>query len=143
MKNKLIQNKSGITIIEILISITVLSIGILGLIQAFPHAISTQRYIELSAIASHLSQEKLEELASLGYDEILVGVIEDQEAITIDQESALYHFKRSTVVSLVDENMQQSAQDIGLKKIISTIQWPKLMSNNANSASLTTIVSKR
>jgi len=140
--NKLISNKDGITLIEILITISVLSIGILGPLQAFPYAMKAQRTIELQTIGNHLAQEKFEELFSLSYDQISVGVIEDNQRASSDQSNPLYHFTRTTIIELVDENMLQSQSDIGFKKITTTVYWPKPLDNENNNISLITLISK-
>ena len=142
-KNKIQRNAAGIGLIEIMISITVLSIGILGLLQAFPQATSTQRTIENQTIANQLAQEKIENFSAIAYENITVGAIENAVRISSDPSSEYYRFKRTVIVELVDQNMQASAADIGLKKITVKIEWPRPLSANNDFASIITLASKR
>jgi len=137
------KNQKGISLIEVLISISVLSIGILGLLQAFPHGTSIERDIELTTIGHHLAQSKIEELISLNYSEILTGLIEDNVRVDLDPNSIFYNFKRSTYVTLVDENIQTTETDIGMKKVLVTIYWPSNFGGADRSTSITTLLSSR
>ncbi|MBU2575553.1 prepilin-type N-terminal cleavage/methylation domain-containing protein [Patescibacteria group bacterium] len=143
MQNKILKNNQGMSLIEVVISITVLIIGIIGLLQAFPKGISVQHSIELETIANHLAQEKIENISALAYEDITAGTIENQVPMGADPSSEFYKFKRTTIVELVDQNLAQSAQDIGLKKITITVEWPKPLSDEADFASIITLVSER
>ena len=143
MFNQIKKNNKGISLIEIIISISILSIGILGLLQAFPRGVATQRIIELESIGNHLAQEKLEEFASFAYDDILVGTLENQIRMSVDQADPFYDYKRTTVVALVDQNLAPSGSDVGLKKITITLTWPRPLSTTDASQTLVTLVSKR
>ena len=139
-KNK---NISGIGLIEVLVSISILGVGILGLLQAFPHGTSIERDIELTTIGHHLAQSKIEEIISLSYSEVLTGLNEDDIRIDSDPNSDFYHFKRSTYVTLVDENIQTTQTDIGMKKVTTTISWPSNFGGSDRSTSITTLISSR
>jgi type II secretory pathway pseudopilin PulG len=140
---KQLKNKHGIGLIEIIISISVLAIGILGLLQAFPRAAAVQRTIELETIGNQLAQEKLELLAAVAYEDISVGTIENQVRVETDSTHPLYDFTRTTVVELLDQNMLPSGPDVGIKKITITIGWPRPLNSAASTSELITIVSER
>ena len=137
------KNPKGISLIEVMISIVVLSVGILGLLQAFPHGTSIEKDIELTTIGHHLAQSKIEEIISLNYAEVLTGLIEDNVQVDASPISNFYDFKRSTYVTLVDENIQTSETDIGMKKVLVTIFWPSTFKGSDRSTSITTLISKR
>jgi len=142
MLNK-IKNNKGITLIEIIISVTILAVGILGLFQAFPRGISIQHSIELETIANHLAQEKIENIVAIAYENIDVGIIENQVALSEDPSNEFYKFKRTTTVELVDGNLAPSLNDLGLKKITTTVEWPKFLNNGTDSMSIITLISQR
>ncbi|MAG28686.1 hypothetical protein CL632_00870 [bacterium] len=143
MFSQIKNNKQGISLIEIIISISVLAIGILGLLQAFPRGVATQRTIELETIGNHLAQEKFEEFAALTYEDIATGTLENQVRMSSDQGDPFYHFKRTTVVELVDQDMIVTGGDIGLKKITVTLSWPRPLNGATDSLTMVTLVSKR
>ena len=142
-QNKSFKNKSGVGLIEIIISISILSIGILGLLQAFPRGTKAMRALELETIANHLAQERIEEFAADSYDDIAVGILESQVRVESDTSSPFYRFKRSVVVGFVDEDLIVSAEDIGLKKINVTIEWQRPLDGADDSASLITLISEK
>ncbi len=137
------KNKSGIGLIEVIISISVLGIGILGLLQAFPRGTSVERDIELTTIGHHLAQEKIEEIVSLNYGEIAIGIIENQVRVDTDPTSDFYDFLRTTEVWLLDQNLIVSGSDIGLKKIRVTIEWISVFGGPNRDTSITTMISEK
>lgn len=139
MKN----NTAGVGLIEIILSISILAIGILGIIRAFPQGIATTKHLEYAATASQLGQAKLEALSSEPYDSLAPGTVENQVRVSNDPASPFYNFFRTTVVSLVDQNLGPNGIDIGLKKISLTIGWPAVFGGGQKQISLTTLVSKR
>lgn len=139
MKN----NPAGIGLIEIMLSVTILAIGILGILQAFPQGVATEKHLEYAAIASQLGQAKLEQLASQPYDSLTPGTLESQVHISSDPASSFYPFLRTTAVALLDQNLAPSGADVGLKKISITIFWPAVFGGGQKQISLTTLISKR
>ncbi len=137
------RQPQGVGLIEIMISVTVLAIGLLGLLRAFPQGIAVEKSLEYATIGSQLAQAKLEEYAATPYDEIGTGLIENQVRVNTDSSSILYHFLRTTTVSLVDSNLSVSGTDIGLKKVTITIAWPSTFGGSNRSTSVTTLVSER
>jgi len=125
-----------------MISISVLAIGILGLLQAFPQGTSAGRVVQLGLTANQLAQEKLESFQALAYEDISVGIIETNVRADTDVVSPFYDFLRTTTVTLVDQNMQDTQTDVGLKKITVTVSWPYPISGGASSNTLITIRSK-
>lgn len=136
------RDKQGLGLLEIIIATAILAVGILGIIRAFPQGLATSREQETLVIAGQLSQAKLEEMAGLSYAEITVGSVEDRVQVTADSGDPLYKFLRSAAVALVDQNLNESQTDIGLKKITVTVFWPSVFGTE-KSQSVTTLVSER
>ena len=141
-RNKSSQRQSGISLIEIVLTTAILSVGILGLIRAFPQGIATTHEQELIVIAGQLAQAKLEEIASLSYAEIIVGDSENKAHVVADSQDKLYLFTRTTTVELVDADLNPTGADIGLKKITITVFWPSVFGTE-KSQNVTTLISQR
>ncbi len=77
--------KLGFTIVEALIAVTVLSIGLVSVIQIFPGVISLNSRSEHLTISSHLTEMKLEEYLSTPYNSISIG-IQPEEPTTYTEE---------------------------------------------------------
>jgi len=141
--NRLLSSQSGITIIEVIISVSLLAVGILGLLQAFPTGIEASKNVEFATIADQFAQAKIEELVNANYDALVPGILEDQVHVKNDPADPFYKFLRSSAVELVDSSLNASAIDIGLKKIIVTIYWPSILGGSNRSVQLTQLKSKR
>lgn len=139
----ILNNKQGITLIEIMISITLLAVGILGVIQAFPRGLSAEKDIELITIAEQLAQAKLEQLVAANYGEIPAGALENGVRVSSNPSSPLYDFLRTTAITLVDSNLADSGADIGLKKIVVSIQRPAIFGNTNRFTTITSLKAKR
>ncbi|MDY6863534.1 MAG: type IV pilus modification protein PilV [Thermodesulfobacteriota bacterium] len=65
--NKILKGSKGFTLLEVLIALTILSIGLLGMAQMQIIAIRSNSYAFRFSEASAIVQDKLEELKSLDY----------------------------------------------------------------------------
>ncbi len=76
--NKLIKdNRDGFTLIEIMIAVTVLAIGILGIAKMQLGAVRGNSYARGLTEASTLAQNKMEELMFLAYDDPALDDVPD------------------------------------------------------------------
>lgn len=66
------SSESGITLIEILVAVTILSVGVLGLISAFGAIARSVQTSKSKAVATNLAQEKIESLKNIAYFRLLV-----------------------------------------------------------------------
>ncbi len=139
----ILNNKTGITLIEIMISITLLAVGILGVIQAFPRGLAAEKDIELITIAEQLAQAKIEQLTATNYDEIAPGALESAVHVSSNPASPLYDFLRSSTITLVDSNLNSSVTDMGLKTISVSISRPGVLGNPSQTTTITALKAKR
>jgi len=142
-KINLSLNNYGLSLIEIMVSLMILTVAFLGLIQAFPFSQAINKTAENATKASYLAQDKIEQLQSLGYSGIVVGTIEAKQRLSADPSSYLYYFQRQTEVSYVDGDLQTAVSDTGMKKISTTIYYTNSISKTEKSYNITTLVSKR
>lgn len=143
MNYKKIYNQQGFSLIEIMVAILILTVTFISLMYSFPFGLSITKGAENATIASYLAQDKIEELHSLGYDNIGVGTIEIKHQLSADPSSYLYSFQRKTVVDYVDGDLQTSVSDLGLKRISATIYYINAVSKTEKSYNMTTLISQR
>lgn len=90
------QNK-GITLIETVIAVSVLALGIIGVLQAFPLGAHLAKTAQMSTIATELGQAKIEQELSRSYNDVpMADTVEDYGSI-----SEFLSFKRITQINCV------------------------------------------
>ncbi|MEA1963477.1 MAG: hypothetical protein U9M94_04565 [Patescibacteria group bacterium] len=141
--NILKNNQAGISLLELSIAIAILITSLLPLTQAFPYSSSIINSAKNDTTASYLAQEKIEEIISLGYENIGIDTIEARHSLGTATSSYLYIFERETVVNYVDADLQNSLTDTGLKKISATIYYNDKISNNEKTFTISTLLVAR
>ena len=136
------RRPKGLSLIEVMVSFSILILVFVALAQTFPIALTINKTSENSTKASYLAQIKLEELNSLGYDNILTGTIEAKHSLSDDPADYLYYFQRQTEVSYVDGNLAASLSDTGLKKILVTIYYTNALFKTEKNYSTATLISQ-
>ena len=63
----------GFTLVELLVAIFVLTVGIAGVLAIFPIGTKIEKTNQMSAIATQLAQEKMEDIISASYNELNVA----------------------------------------------------------------------
>ena len=63
----LFKNQEGFTLVELLVSIVILAIGIIGIMSLFPQSYSHIGNAGRLSIMNHIGQKKLDELKTLNY----------------------------------------------------------------------------
>ncbi len=140
---KSINNKRGITMIEAVLAVAVLTIGILGIIKLFPLALKISKNAEQETVAADLAQAKIEELFSLGYESIGTSTIEARHRLATSTQNPFYNYERQTVVTTVDSNLNTSTADLGLKKITVTVFYHLPTINTSSSLPVTILISQK
>ncbi|MBU0647148.1 prepilin-type N-terminal cleavage/methylation domain-containing protein [Patescibacteria group bacterium] len=143
LKNNFNNNNNGFSLIEIMIAFLILVIAFIGLIQAFPFSQIMIKTAENSSKASYLAQDKIEQLLSLGYDNVSIGTIETKQRLATSSTDYLYYFQRQTTVDYLDGNLQVSASSTGMKKISTTVYYTNNISKTEKSYNISTIISQR
>lgn len=138
-----VLNQKGLSMIEILVSFSILIIAFVSLSQAFPMGLSINKSAENSTVAYYLAQEKVEELMSTDYDSLNVGTIEAKQRLSLDQGNYLYNFQRKTDVIYVDGDMLDSLSDLGLKKISTIVYFNDAITKKEKAYTVNTVVGKK
>ena len=143
---KVCNKKDGFTLIEILIAISILAIGIVGALQAFPLGGHIAKSGQMSSIATWLGQEKIEEIASKTYNEILVGAATESYG-TI---SYFPSFKRMVTISCLNPDLEEVVCNYDfekdpnpIKKIEIAVFWKSPLSTSESNIKLATLFSKK
>ena len=120
------MRKPGFTFVELLLALTLFSVGFVGLLRVFP---LNRRYLAQSASqtqAIFLAQEELEKVRADSYVNLTVmpAYYEPLENVGSSSSADPFNaYQRQTVVTLVDSAGGASATDIGLKKVQVTVSW--------------------
>ena len=117
------MRKPGFTFLELLIALSLFSVGMISVLQVFP--INRRLLVQTTGTsqAAFLAQEQLELLRSTAYASLTVGTYQARASIVDDEDSPLHQFERQTVVNYINDSYQVSNSDLRLKRILLTIYW--------------------
>ena len=136
------SNHRGFSLIEALVATALLGLGLMAVVSAFPFAMRANKGSEFSSLASAYARTKLEELLTTSYDELVAGTIEPRTRLAGSPSDPLYALERESAVTLVDSNLNNSAADVGLKKLTVTVYWPNRQ-GGSNSLTPTSLSSQK
>jgi prepilin-type N-terminal cleavage/methylation domain-containing protein len=117
------RHQKGFTFLELLIAVTLFSVGMISVLQIFP---VNRRLLAQSTQASqavYLAQEQVEYIRTLDYPTLTTGTFEAKAYLSTTGSAAFGQYQRDTVVSLIDSNRASTVTDVGLKKVVVTIYW--------------------
>jgi len=106
------------TLIEVMVSLAVLTIGILGVLQAFPVAVMKEGIAKNNSTASYLAQGQIETFLSYSYDDAAL-------AVGTTTTSTASNYQIQTNISYVDplNGLNSTTTDLGIKKIKVKVFW--------------------
>lgn len=136
------NSQLGFTMIELAVSIMILSVSFFALWQALPFSLKIIKTSENTTKASYLAQAKLEEIRSLGYDNCGLGTIEPKQRLG-SSTSYLYNFQRETNIDYIDTDFATSTTDTGMKLVNIKIYHINSLSKNENTYEINTLITKR
>jgi len=122
-KSKNLYQEKAFTLVEVLVAAAIMALALTAVSQTFSMGMELSHNAEKETMALALAQEKLEETLSLGYDNIPVGESE-RERFSEDLENHFYAFENQVEVSYMNENLEESISNTGLKKIKVNVFWP-------------------
>lgn len=115
--------KKAFTFIELLIAVSLFTVGMLSVLQIFPANRKLLNQSAQTTQAAGLAEEQMENIQTVAYSDLTVGSYEPQERLSDSPSSVFYQFQRSTTVSLIDTSYATTNTDTGLKKVIVTVNW--------------------
>ncbi len=123
------RNEKGFTLLEILIAITVLSIGLLGMAGLTTNIIHGNMLSKKVTTATTLGQDRMEHFRRLGY-----SATPTADTTTTENYNSIANFSSYKRVSFIDVNSPSA----GMKTITVTVYWK----SNAESVALKTILAQ-
>ena len=120
---KITRDSLGFTLIEIVIAISIFSIGVMAVLNLFPKGLRLSQESKELSVATNLAQEKIEEYLAKNYDEIPTGIIEAKSRVDNDPNSQFYAYQRMVESAFIDSDLNDSISDTDFKKIVVTIYW--------------------
>lgn len=113
---------NAFTMVEIIVAIAVLAIGVVGVSYFFAGSTGITRSASNTSVAANLGQGVIDEELVKSYDILSVGSGTKTQFST-DPANSFYNFSWQINISLIDQNLNSSVDDIGLKKIDVIIYW--------------------
>ncbi len=141
-KLKKYSNSNGLSLLEIVVALAIIFVAFLGLIQTFPFSLTINKTAENMTKAAFLAQAKIEQLKSLSYQDVNIGVIEAKHQLSETPDDYLYYFQRETTVNYIDNNLQDSIIDQGMKKISINVYYTNSLSKDEKIYNLTTFMNQ-
>jgi len=137
----ILKNTAGLTIIELLISIFVVSVGLMAVLEFFPLGVKIQKSAQMGTTALLLCQGKMEEVISQSYSEIVPGVYDDPYGF----DSEFKSYRRETDISYFDPNNPDitPTDDLGIKKVEVKVFWRPLLGFNEKEVKLATLIAEK
>lgn len=114
--------KKSFTLVEVLVSASILAVGLVSVLGTFSAGTKFSRHAKNGAVAAGILQEAMESAIALGYEGAAAGSGE-RIRFSSDPSSPFYMFEIQTEVSFVGEDLNNSAEDLGLKKIKAAVFW--------------------
>lgn len=139
-KNNPKKKSKAFTIIETVVAIGIFGIGVLAVVGFYATSSQAVRNARQVTTATFLAQGLLEETISESYDAMIVGA-GTKQPFSSDLNNPIYSYQKKVDVSLIDQNLNASPTDIGLKKIDAYVYWQG--SANEKQIQLSTIISQR
>lgn len=137
----------GITLIETVMAVSILALGIVGVLQAFPLGAHLAKTAQMSTIATELGQAKIEQEISRSYNDTPVAnTVENYGSI-----ADFLAFKRITQVDCVQaQDLTAVSCDYDLindpspmKEITVTVYWRSTLGIAEKNISLMVLVVKK
>lgn len=122
------MKKSGFTLVEVMVALSLFAVGMLSILQIFP---INRRYLAQSANTTQavfLAQEEIEQVRSQPYANLTIGTYETKHAVSQTAGDPLSQYQRQTTVTIINAahqsiSPQDTAHDLGLKQLDVTVYW--------------------
>lgn len=113
------SQKKGFTLVEAMVAVFILTVGISAILVIFPSGLRIVRSSKMATVATHLAQEKIEEIISQPYADISS---EAEQTLS----SPFNAYSRETEVVCFDPNgglVPNCPDDTGIKEIKVIVSW--------------------
>jgi len=130
------KKQKGMTLIEVLMAIAILSIGIIGAMQVFTFAVTKEGIAKNKSVAAYLAQGRIEELLSYSYDD-------DDMSVGTTTTSTASGYQMKTNIDYVNpaNGLSATTTDLGIKRIKVKVSWGQ--SQTEQSVDVSTLYSEK
>lgn len=170
-RGRLSRANRGFSLVEVLVAMTILSIGILGIATLTGTALKTSSYSQALTQAVHLAEDRLEALRSVPFDNLELtdnltartdllrvcagaapafnctptNTIDVQWSATDFTATGKMHFTWTYVVTYldIDGNGVANPSADGAKRVDVTVAWTDYLWHDTRNVTLTTIITRR
>ena len=108
------SNERGMSLVELMVALVIVSIGVLSVFQLFPTGMRSQSNDRLFSKGTHYAQQELERLSGMAYGDVDLALGTHPPGTP---ESITGGFQRSYVVSMLDAPLEN------VKKVDVTVTW--------------------
>ncbi|MBM2821104.1 MAG: hypothetical protein HW405_864, partial [Candidatus Berkelbacteria bacterium] len=115
-------NRRAFTLLEVMISILVLEIGLLGIAAFYASSFKVTRQARNQTIAGNLSAGLLDAEMAIAYDNLPVGP-GLKERYSTDASNPFYNWSKKIDVAFIDSNLTEQGNDTNMVKITVTVYW--------------------
>ena len=119
---KILNLKTGFTLVETLVALAIFIIAVLVVIQVFPVGLKSTIRSRDETMAINLLQSKIEDVTNQTYDDV-INVSETR--FSTDQADPYYKFQYQISVQYIKGDLTDSGTDLGLKKVTVFVFWPE------------------
>jgi prepilin-type N-terminal cleavage/methylation domain-containing protein len=120
---KITPQRRGFTFIELLVALTLFSVGMMSVLRIFPLNKKLLRTTAANTQAAFLAQEQVELIKSLPYTALTTGTYIARSQISTDTTSPLSLYEREVTVAYLNNARNTTNTDFGLKQVTITIYW--------------------
>ncbi|MFA6918593.1 MAG: type II secretion system protein [Patescibacteria group bacterium] len=140
-----IKNQKGISLIEAIVCISLVTLIIITIVKLFPIALKLGSDASRVTIATNLAQAKIEECFYNDYDNLPVSAtpLETKHRLASDPANPFYAYQRATTVEYVDSNLNHSDAETEIKKVNTTVYWQSPILNGEKKVELKILISKK
>jgi len=137
------RNQRGISLIEVMVSMAIITVAFFSIINIFPFSLNNSKSAQNITSASYLAQAGMEYTISKTYENLTVGNFETRAHLATSTDSFFYQFEREIIVNYIDENLVNSVVDTGLKKVEVNVYWQAPLGAGEKKYELKTLVSDK
>lgn len=142
-----VSQTKGITLIETVIAVSILALGIIGVLQAFPLGAHLAKTAQMSTVATELGQAKIEQEISRSYNDIPVSdTVENYGSIsdfTAYKRVTQINCVRASDLSAVSCNYDLANDPSPMKKIDVAVYWRSSLGLGEKNISLMSLIANK
>ncbi len=135
------RTKPGFTLMEAMVALAIFGAFTSLMIVSFPVALRMIGSGNKLTVAANLMQAEIEELRSVAYADLGVGTYMSNVRADSDPASPYYGFTHTVTVERIDDSLNVSGSETGLKRVTLTTSWFDPLRGNQSKSVYTVVTS--